>query len=110
MLIEAVENPIRYRWPKGKIDLIPGHPVDVSVERGAKILKKCGAKVRTVQPQWVQAWQELGHITVGIEKSDPRFLTIFDLLEVCDRCFENDDWPAFQRSVATVKAIISRKP
>ncbi len=39
MLIEAVENPIRYRWPKGEIDLIPGQPVDVSVERGAKILK-----------------------------------------------------------------------
>jgi len=58
MLIEAVENPIRYRWPKGKIDLIPGHPVDVSVERGAKILKKCGAKVRTVTPFVLGDWVE----------------------------------------------------
>ena len=46
MLIEAISGPIRYSWPRGKIDLIPGQPVDVSAERGAKILKKCGTKVR----------------------------------------------------------------
>jgi len=46
MRLEAVKTPIRYRWPEGKIDLVPGQPVDVSAERGAKILKKCGAKVR----------------------------------------------------------------
>ena len=46
MLIEAISGPIRYSWPRGKIDLIPGQPVEVSPERGAKILKRCGAKVR----------------------------------------------------------------
>lgn len=50
MLLEAVDCPIRYEWPEGKICLIPGQTVDVSAERGAKILKKCGAKVRAVQP------------------------------------------------------------
>ena len=50
MLIEAVSCPIRYTWPKGAIELIPGQPVDVSEERGAKILKRCGAKIRIVTP------------------------------------------------------------
>ncbi len=50
MLIEAVSYPIRYAWPKGEIRLIPGQPVDVPEERGAKILKKCGGKVRVVGP------------------------------------------------------------
>ena len=58
MLVEAVSYSIRYTWPEGKIDLIPGQPVDVSVERGAKILKKCGAKVRTVTPFVVGDWVE----------------------------------------------------
>ncbi len=50
MLIEAVSYPIRYAWPKGEIRLIPGQPVDVPEERGTKILKKCGGKVRVVGP------------------------------------------------------------
>jgi len=50
MLIEAVSCPIRYAWPKGEIRLIPGQPVEVPEERGTKILKKCGGKVRIVEP------------------------------------------------------------
>ena len=66
MLIEAVENPIRYRWPKGEIDLIPGQPVDVSVERGTKILKKCGAKVRAVTSLVIGAWVEFRSPLFGL--------------------------------------------
>ena len=66
MLVEAVSSPIRYTWPEGKIDLIPGHPVDVSEERGAKILKKCGAKVRAVAPLVVGCWVEFRSPLFGL--------------------------------------------
>lgn len=66
MLIEAVENPIRYQWPEGEIRLNPGHPVDVSVERGTKILKKCGAKVRAVTPLVIGAWVEFRSPIFGL--------------------------------------------
>jgi len=110
MLLEAIETPIRYRWPQGKIDLIPGQPVDVSVERGTKILKKCGAKVRTVQPDWSEVWRNLAQLTNGITKDDPRFLSVCVALEDCDRAWEQDDWPTFQQSVDRIKAIVSRSP
>ena len=48
MLIEAVESPIRYQWPGGSIQLLPGKPVQVDEERGKKVLAKCGSKVRLV--------------------------------------------------------------
>jgi len=50
MLIEATERPIRYKWPGGEISLVPGQPVQVDQERGLKILKKCGDKVRVPAP------------------------------------------------------------
>ena len=50
MLLEAVDCPIRYEWPEGEVRLTPGQPVSVSSDRGLKILKKCGSKVRVVQP------------------------------------------------------------
>ena len=56
MFLEAVDRPIRYEWPEGEIRLIPGQPVLVPPDRGWKILKKCGPKVRAVQPFDVGAW------------------------------------------------------
>ena len=50
MLIEAVEIPILYQWPNGEISLEPGRPIQVDPDRGRKILKKCGGKVRIVEP------------------------------------------------------------
>jgi hypothetical protein len=50
MFLEAVDRPIRYEWPEGEIRLTPGQPVLVPSDRGLKILKKCGAKVRAVSP------------------------------------------------------------
>ncbi len=66
MLIEAVDHPITYRWPNGKIVLVLGQPVDVSAERGAKILKKCGAKVRAVTPLVIGAWVEFRSPLFGL--------------------------------------------
>jgi len=105
MLLEAIETPIRYRWPKGKIDLIPGQPVDVSVERGAKILKKCGGKVRTVQPDWSEVWRNLAQLTDEITKNDPRFHPVCAALEDCDRAFEQDNWAVFQQNAESVKRL-----
>jgi hypothetical protein len=49
MLIEAVDHPIRYRFPGGEIRLEPGRPVEVEPERAAKLLARAGAKVRAVE-------------------------------------------------------------
>ena len=65
MLIEAVDHPITYRWPNGKIVLVLGQPVDVSAERGAKILKKCGSKVRAVPQFVVGGWVEFNSPVFG---------------------------------------------
>ncbi len=48
MLLEAVDCPIRYQWPKGVIRLKPGYPLEINEERGRKVLAKCGGKVRVV--------------------------------------------------------------
>ena len=48
MFIEAVDHPIRYRFPGGEIRLEPGRPVEVEPARAAKLLAKAGAKVRAV--------------------------------------------------------------
>ena len=58
MLLEATDRPFTYRWPKGEIRLALGHPVDVPSERGAKILKRCGTRVRAVTPFVVGGWVE----------------------------------------------------
>jgi len=51
MLIEAADHPFTYTWPNGVIRLEPGKPVNVSTERGAKILKRCGDRVRALEPE-----------------------------------------------------------
>jgi len=66
MRLEAVETPIRYVCPEGKFELVPGQPVDVSEERGAKILKRCGAKVRVVAPFVVGDWVEFNSPIYGV--------------------------------------------
>ena len=81
---------------------VPDQLISVSLERGAK--------VRTVQPQWVVAWRNLAQLTDGITKDDPRFLSVCDALEKCDRAFEQDNWTVFQQSVDSLKAIMSRSP
>ncbi|CAI4032324.1 hypothetical protein DNFV4_02754 [Nitrospira tepida] len=48
MRLEAVGQPIRYRWPGGEIVLIPGQPVEVEPDRARRILAKLGDRVRPV--------------------------------------------------------------
>jgi hypothetical protein len=50
MLIEAVDHPIRYRFPGGEIRLEPGRPVEVEPERATKLLARAGPKVRAITP------------------------------------------------------------
>ena len=109
MLLEAVDCPIRYEWPEGEVRLTPGQPVLVSSDRGLKILKKCGSKVRVVEPlsqQWLSAWRELAQATNGITKTDPRFKRIMNLLNLCDSAFEKDDWNTFCRINDQIKEIL----
>lgn len=49
MRLEAVGQPIRYRWPGGEIVLIPGQPVEVEPDRARRILAKLGDRVRAVE-------------------------------------------------------------
>jgi len=81
MLIEAVDHPIRYRFPGGEIRLEPGQPVEVEPERAAKLLARAGAKVRaitpTIQPQpgdritWGASGTPRGPATVDFLHTDP---------------------------------------
>ncbi|TKB75257.1 MAG: hypothetical protein E8D45_07835 [Nitrospira sp.] len=48
MLVEAVNGPIRYRWPGGEIRLVPGKPVELPNDRAERLLAKAGGKVRQI--------------------------------------------------------------
>jgi len=109
MLLEAVDCPIRYLWPEGEIRLMPGQPVSIPSDRGLKILKKCGAKVKKVQPDWIGVWRELVKLIDGITKVDPRFHPVCDALKECDRCFDRGDWPAFQRGAGEIRRLVLGK-
>ena len=109
MLLEAVDHSIWYTWPEGKIHLEPGKPIQVPDDRGAKVLAKCGGKVRKVSPDWLGAWAELTQVITGIEKSDPRFMPIVAALDQCDLDFEKDNWPGFLKAAQQVKDIIKNQ-
>ena len=74
MLIEAVEAPIRYKWPEGEILLVPGQPVNLPEERARKLLAKAGNKVRLVGDhllqiqvgQWVEFASPLFGLCTGL--------------------------------------------
>jgi hypothetical protein len=79
MLIEAVDHPIRYRFPGGEIRLEPGRPVEVEPERAAKLLARAGAKVRTITPvmhhgdriSWTRGDLTVQHGVVDFLHTDP---------------------------------------
>ena len=66
MLIEATDRPFTYTWPHGEIQFEPGTPVDVSAERGIKILKRCGARVKAVTPFVIGDWVEFHSPLFGV--------------------------------------------
>ena len=49
-MIEAVEEPVTYRWPGGEIQLEPGCPVYLPESRALKLLAKAQGKVRLAAP------------------------------------------------------------
>ncbi len=58
MLVEAVTNPMCYRWPDGEIQLVPGHPVDLPESRALRLLLKAPGKVRLVSQQRLPSWRQ----------------------------------------------------
>lgn len=109
MLIEAVSCPVRYQWPGGEIKFEPGQPIRVEAERGKKILKRCENMVRTVQPNWLEAWRDLAELTESITKNDSRFHPICDVLNECDFSFQLDDWLAFHEATKRIHTIINNQ-
>ncbi|HEV8328446.1 MAG TPA: hypothetical protein VGQ08_13275 [Nitrospiraceae bacterium] len=79
MLIEAVDHPIRYRFPGGEIRLEPGRPVEVEPKRAAKLLARAGAKVRAITPvmhpgdriSWTRGDLTVQHGVVDFLHTDP---------------------------------------
>ena len=109
MLLEAVDRPIRYTWPKGELRFEPGKPIKVPDTRGKKVLAKCGGKVRKVSPDWLVAWEELAQLINGITKADSRFNPVMAGLARCDLAFEKGDWTQFREAANEVKALMTRK-
>lgn len=49
MTIECIGSPFTYRWPEGEVRLVPGHPVELSDDRAARLLEKAPGRVRLVK-------------------------------------------------------------
>lgn len=126
MWVEAINGPLRYRWPGGEVLLEPGRPVDLPDERAEKLLKKAVGKIRRVQAaektmktvgltrpknnrDWLTLWRELARMTYGIEKEDPRFQPVMNALDQCDEAFKADNWPAFEQAANDVRQAIQQK-
>jgi hypothetical protein len=48
MKVECVGPPLIYRWPKGEVRLVPGHPVELPEDRATRLLEKAPGRVRVV--------------------------------------------------------------
>ena len=108
MLIEAVGEPVTYRWPSGEIQLEPGCPVYLPESRALKLLAKAQGKVRLAEPanpDWLAEWRTLARITDGITADDPRFQPVMAALEQCDKAFQANDWSAFRRAAMQVREV-----
>ncbi len=109
MLIEAVEEPVTYRWPSGEIRLEPGCPVYLPESRALRLLAKAQGRVRLAEPvgpDWLAEWRTLARITNGIRADDPRFQPAMTALEQCDRAYLAGDWPAFQQAAQQVRQAV----
>ncbi len=109
MLIEAIEEPVTYRWPSGEIQLEPGCPVYLPESRALKLLAKAQGKVRLAEPanpEWLAEWRTLARITNGIVADDPQFQPVMTALEQCDTAYLAGDWPAFQQAVQQVRQAV----
>ena len=48
MILEAVDTPLRYEWPAGFVELVPGQPISLPDDRAKRLLAKASGKVRMV--------------------------------------------------------------
>ena len=104
MLIEAVKEPVTYRWPTGNIRLEPGCPVNLSEERALKLLAKAKGKVRVVGPvNWLSLWRVVAKVSDGLTPEDPRLAPVLRVIEGLDQAFAADDFPAFERGMADLR-------
>lgn len=69
MLIEAIGNPLTYKWPGGEVRLEPGRPVDLPDARAKRLLDKAPGKVRvfnpTIGPGSLVIWRSTGEEREG---------------------------------------------
>ena len=63
---------------------------------------------RPTPDQWLSAWRTLADLTQGIQESDWRYLGVLDLLDGCDRAFEQGNWPSFERLARKVKGLFEK--
>ena len=111
LLIEPIgDKPVRLvgKGLDAAIIFKPGEPKEIDAVLGAKLLKQCPRNIRICRSQWTQAWQELAGLTSGIERSDPRFKPLINVLEQADRAFEGDNWAAFQIAASRVKNMAKK--
>ena len=102
MLIEAIQQPIRFRARDGKEFVLPLRtPVDVPDAVAQRIVDRAGKKVRIVRRgvhDWLMAWRELAEVTSGLTAEDPRLTPVLEALDGCDAAFIADDWEAFEQA------------
>ena len=112
MLIQAIGQPVRFRFRDGKETLLPlGRPIEVPDHEARRILERAAGKVRpvaTTQPDWLQEWREVAKISSGLTKEDPRLPSVMAALAVCDAAFALDDWAGFQRAKIGVTRAMER--
>ena len=109
LLIEPIGNKSVRLVGKGlnaAIVLKPGEPKEIEAALGAKLLKQCSKNIRVSRSRWMASWQELADLTSGIERSDPRFDPLLNLLAQADTAFERDNWAAFQIAESRLKDMI----
>ena len=102
MLIEATNQPVRYRYRDGRELLFrPGSPIEIPFAEAKRLLEKAEGKVRLVgaaKPDWLREWREVAAISSGLTAEDVRLPLVMSALGVCDAAFEAGNWSAFQEA------------
>lgn len=110
MLIEATDQPVRFRFRDGRETLLPlGVPIEVPDAEAQRILEQAAGKVRPVEaakPDWLKEWRAVAEVSSDLRAEDSRLPGVMVALGVCDTAFEADDFVAFQRAkVGVIRAM-----
>jgi len=107
MLIEStLKEFFEYKGKRSNLVLYPGRPVRVPNVIGQKIIIECGGKVRMVSPDWVEGWQGVAQMTLGVTSEDGRFGAITQIIDFLDQAFIRDDWDSFVEHVERLKYLM----